>query len=81
MLPRHQQTQKTPEGAHKPNRMPYRDRHQSQAGKQGDQRERIGRKDRESWFCLSCIHYNHRSEQITIDVVPPCQVSLTRSSG
>jgi hypothetical protein len=30
---------------------------------------------------LSCIHYNHRSEQITIDVVPPCQVSLTRSSG
>ena len=81
MLPRHQQTQKTPEGAHKPNRMPYRDQHRSQAGKQGDQRERTGKKDRESWFCFSCIHYKHGCKRIAIDVVPPCQVSLTRSSG
>ena len=57
MLPRRQQTRKTPEGARRPNRMPYRDQHRSQAGKQGDQRERTGKKDRESWFCFSCANH------------------------
>ena len=82
MLPHHVQIRKKPEGAHTPNRMPYLGQHRCWAGKQAGCRVPWGRKNQwEAWFCLSCIHYKHGCERIAIDVVPPCQVSESRSSG